>query len=296
MFIDIHVHTTPQRGQPFPGAGEGLARPDELISMYDEAAIDKGILQPLSNPESLHVIQSNEEILQVCQTHPERFIPFCNVDPRQSGNSPNADLGYMLAYYRDLGCRGIGEVCANLYFDDPRVINLFDHAEAQGLPLTFHIAPQEGNAYGLIDGLGLARFEEQVHRHPNLIWLCHSPAWWSHISGDVNDENWNTYVPGPVKEGGRIIDLMRHYPTVMGDLSGGSGYNAVQRDPDFGYWFLNEFQDQLFFGTDVCCPSHRNTVLVNLRNFLNDGLQKGAISPQAYEKITHKNAIRLLGL
>jgi predicted TIM-barrel fold metal-dependent hydrolase len=296
MLIDIHVHTTPRRTLPYPGSDQCFATPWELIEMYDFAGIARGVLLPCTNPENVHTIQSNEEILDVWQRYPDRFIPFCNIDPRQCFNTPDADLGYMLAYYKDLGCRGIGEVCANLPFDDPRVENLFDHVEKNGLPLTFHVATRDHGTYGLIDGLGLPRFEQQIIKHPNLVWLCHSQAWWSHVSGDVTEDTWGGYPSGPVTEGGRVVELMRKYPNVCGDLSAGSGYNAVSRDPEFGYWFLTEFQNQLCFGTDVCAPKNRTNVLVNLRNFLNEAVAANKISQQVYDKVTHLNAQRILGL
>lgn len=296
MFIDIHVHTTPQRILGMPGSGQCFATPWELIEMYDYAGISKGVLLPCTNPENIWAVQSNEEILKVWQQYPDRFIPFCNVDPRNCFNTPDADLGYVLDYYKDQGCRGIGEVCANLPFDDPRVENLFDHVEKAGLPLTFHVATRLGGTYGLIDSLGLPKFEEQVEKHPDLVWLCHSQSWWSHISGDVTEAAWGGYPKGRVLEGGRCVELMSKYPNLIGDLSAGSGHNAVSRDPEFGYWFLTEFQDQLCFGTDVCARKNRDNVLVLLRNFLNDALAHGHISADVYDKITHRNAIKILKL
>jgi hypothetical protein len=176
------------------------------------------------------------------------------------------------------------------------VENLFHHAEKCNLPLTFHIAVREGNIYGLIDDLGLPRFERQIQAHPALVFLCHSQAFWSHISADVTEQTWGGYPQGPVVEGGRVLELLGTYPNVYGDLSAGSGYNAVSRDPSFGYRFLNEFQDKLLFGTDVCSPKNRDDVLIYLKDFIEDARTNGHISQEAFDKITHKNAERLLGL
>ena len=49
----------------------------------------------------------------------------------------------------------------------------------------------------------------------------------------------------------RLIEMMRAHPNLHGDLSAGSGHNALSRDPAFGVRFLNEFQDRLYFGTDI---------------------------------------------
>lgn len=297
MFIDIHGHATPYKIVHYhTSTDQCFCTPWELIDLHDFAGIDRGVLLPCTNPENVPTVQSNEEIIGIWQRYPDRFIPFCNIDPRHCFNTPDANLGYILDYYKDQGCRGIGEVCCNLWFDDPRVVNLFDHVEKAGIPLTFHVATRDHNTYGMIDTVGLPRLSEQMDRHPDLVWLCHSQSWWAHISGDVTEENWGGYPKGPVTEGGRVVELMRKNPNVIGDMSAGSGFNAVSRDPEFGYWFMTEFQDQLCFGTDVCFPTNKSDVLVYLRDFLNAAVADGKISHQVYDKITHQNAIRILGL
>ena len=213
--------------------------------------------------------------------------------PRVMNSSATMDLSYHLGWYRDRGCLGVGEVCCNLWFDDPRVENLFHHCEALEMPLGFHVATKDHDTYGLVDEFDLPRFEKEIRKHPKLVWLCHSPAWWSHISGDVNEENWGGYPSGPVQEGGRVVELMKRYPTVCGDLSAGSGCNAVSRDPEFGYWFLNELQDQLFYGTDYCSPPKGEH---KLASFLNEAVAAGKITCIVYEKVAWRNAARLLKL
>lgn len=296
MFIDIHVHTSSMSDLSWGPGRECPATPEQLIEMYDDVGIDKAVLLPLVSPECNMLSQSNEEILLIAEKYPDRFIPFCDIDPRLSCNSPDLDLSFVINHYKDKGCKGIGELTANLYFDDPRVTNLLDHAEACAMPVLFHVAIREGNIYGLIDDIGLPRFEKQVQAHPDLVFLCHSQSFWSNMSADVTEAEWGGYPKGPVVEGGRVPELMRRYPTVVGDLSAGSGHNAVSRDPDFGYAFMTEFQDQLCFGTDVCQPRNRDDVLIMLKTFMEDGLAKGKISQGVFDKIAYANAQRILGL
>ena len=291
MLIDIHVHTAPRIGQRRPN-GETYATPEQLLAMYDERGIARGVILPGGSPECGHHPLSIDECLDIVARHPGRFIPFCNPDPRMLTNSPDADFAPMLDYFKSQGCRGVGEVCANLHFDDPRVWNLFKHCEAAGLPVTFHVATQVGGTYGLVDELGLPRFEATLERFPNLTFLGHSQAFWSEIGGDVTEAARGGYPKGPVAEGGRVVELMRAYPSLCGDLSAGSGHNAVSRDPAFGYRFLEEFQDRLFFGTDICAPSNKTPLV----EFLRDAVEGGHISRAAYEKIAHENAERLLRL
>ena len=295
MFIDMHNHVS-LAGLNYVGCGAPLVSPEQLVAMQESAGIARGVLLPCLNPESMHVVQSNEDVLRVCAEYPERFVPFCNVDPRQMFNHPGAPLRMALEYYREQGCKGIGEVSANLAFDDPRMRNLFASVQAVGFPLTFHIAGREGGTYGIVDRHGLPGLEKTLQDFPELVFLGHSQCFWSHISGDVGADDWTGYPKGPVAPGGRVVELMRRYPTLCGDLSAGSGYNAVSRDPEFGYAFLDEFQDRLYFATDVCLPTQADTVLVNLKRFLEQGHAAGRISDLAFAKITHRNAQRLLGL
>ena len=60
------------------------------------------------------------------------------------------------------------------------------------------------------------------------------------------------YPSYPIKEEGAVPKLFRRYKNLWGDLSAGSGYNALARDVDYAVKFLNEFQDRLCFGTDIC--------------------------------------------
>jgi len=85
---------------------------------------------------------------------------------------------------------------------------------------------------------------------------------------------------------------MRRFPNLYGDLSAGSGCNALARDPDYAVHFLNEFQDRLLFGTDICAPD-TPTPLVD---FLLDMRRTGRIGETVFKKVARENARRLLGL
>jgi predicted TIM-barrel fold metal-dependent hydrolase len=85
---------------------------------------------------------------------------------------------------------------------------------------------------------------------------------------------------------------MRKYKNLYGDLSAGSGYNALKRDINYAVDFLNEFQDRLLFGTDICAPT-TPTPLVDLLLKLKE---EGKISETVFNKIARENAIKLLKL
>lgn len=290
MLIDIHTHVT-LRKHPTRPDGSINTTAEELIPMLDAYGIDKAVLLPLISPEHMVQQMTTDDILDVTAKYPDRFIPFCNIDPRAITNSPAADFMPLLEYYKSQGCKGIGEVTANLPFDDPRVENLFKQVEQAGIPLLFHIGPRSGEVYGLIDELGLPKLEGALKKFPKLNFLGHSQPFWSHISGDVTEETWGGYPKGPVTPG-RISELMSKYPNLWGDISAGSGHNAISRDAEFGFAFMEEFQDRLLFGTDICRPGQE----LPQPGFLRQTVAEGRISEQAFEKITWQNANKLLGL
>ena len=290
MFLDIHVHVTPNKTTTRPN-GSTYTTPEELIFLLDAAGIDKAVLLPMPIPEGNHRNVPTEAVIEIAARYPDRFIPFCNIDPRQINNSPDSDFMPHLEYYKSAGCKGVGEMTANLSFDDPLVENLFSQVEAVGLPLLFHIGPQFGGCYGLVDDLGLPKLEGALKKFPKLIFIGHSQPFWSEISADVTNETRGGYPKGKVIPG-RVVELMRKYPTLYGDMSAGSGFNAVSRDPEWGFQFMEEFQDRLLFGTDICRPGQDTP----LPDYLRKTHDEGKISDTVFEKITWQNADRLLRL
>lgn len=289
--IDIHIHVMKNKGiYNYKDKNDTFVNADEIIGIYEGIGIEKGVILPLVSPECANQIQSNEEVLEIVKAFPDKFYWFCNIDPRFGSNSPDTDMSYFLEYYKGLGAKGVGEICANLYFDDPYMENLFYHCEKADMPVLFHIGKQIGGCYGIADELGLYRLEKELVKFSKLKFLGHSQAFWPEISLDVTNENRGDYPGGRVVPG-RIVELMRKYPNLYGDLSAGSGYNAVSRDLEFGYGFIEEFQDRLFFGTDICSP--KGDAGMPLSSWLDDALKNSKLSRQAYEKVSRENILKL---
>ena len=291
MFIDIHVHTRRIPGPP-RADGQTYATPEQLMERYDRIGVEQAVLLPGVNPECAHVPGSNEEVMEICEAHPGRFIPFCNVDPRAVANSADAPLDRLLGFYRDRGYKGVGEVCANLPFVHPMVRNLFKHVQAAGFPLTFHVAAQIGGVYGLYDDPGLPQLESSLQAFPQLRFLGHSQPFWAEMAPLRFPDERSGYPDYPVEEEGVVPKLMRRFPNLYGDLSAGSGHNALARDPDYAVQFLNEFQDRLLFGTDICTPD-TPTPLVDFLTGLRD---EGKIGEEVFRKVARENARTLLDL
>ena len=108
-FIDIHAHGYLEDQYHYIADGKKpFCTPDDLLRHYDEIGVEKGCLLPIVSPESVLNTQSNEEILRFCATHPDRFVPFCNIDPRNLFNSMKSPFRRVLEWYREKGCKGAG--------------------------------------------------------------------------------------------------------------------------------------------------------------------------------------------
>ena len=180
---------------------------------------------------------------------------------------------------------------------DPLVQAMFKGAEAAGMPVTIHMSPYVGHSYGLVDDAGLPQLEETLQRFPKLKIFGHSQTFWAEMGANPTVLERMGYPKGKIEEEGRVPYLMRKYENLYGDLSAGSGSKALLRDPEYAVKFLNEFQDRLFFGTDVAHPKgHMDAVLLPLANFLKELRQSGKISESVFQKIARENAIRVLEL
>lgn len=290
MLIDIHVHANKTRTISRPNL-KSYTTPSELVAMMDAHGIDMALVMCRMNPECAYRIVTPEEMQEIVALYPKRLIPTCNFDPRMATNSPKADFRPMLEFYKKVGCRSIGEYVPNLPFDDPLNMNAFKQMEEVGLPVTFHIAPALGGYYGCYDELGLPRLERVLKACPKLKMFGHSQPFWAEIGADVTEQTRNTYPKGKVTPG-RLVHLFREYPNLYGDLSAGSGFNAISRDPEFGYRFMEEFQDRLFFGTDICYVDQK----LDIVPYWNELREKKLIPLEVWEKISWKNANRELNL
>jgi predicted TIM-barrel fold metal-dependent hydrolase len=262
--IDIHMHV----GRLYQFEKRALT-PAYLLKLMDTHGIEKAALLPIESPEETDFYVTTEEVLRICRRHPDRFIPFCNVDPRRRNADLSTDFYAILKEYRDRGCRGFGEAMSGLWVDDPRLQLIYEACGALGLPIIFHMDHLRN-----MDEKGLPRFESMIRRFPQTIFIGHGQHFWAEISADVREPDFGIYPKGKVIR------------NAYADLSAGSAWNALTRDPGFGSQFLTEFQDKLLFGTDICRYDQDLPMIGHLKS--------GVLSTEAYDKIVRGNALRIL--
>lgn len=240
-YIDVHTHV----GVTWNGQKE--LTPELLVAWMDAHDIEKAVVLPLTSPEASAMLQTTDSALAAAKRFPDRLIPFCSIDPRQSVNGGLKGFIEILRGWKERGAKGFGEHKVGLPFDDPLMMRVYAACEEVGLPVLFHIDGLRG-----MDQPGLPRLENALKTHPNLTFIGHGPGWWASISGDAKQAG--GYPKGPVTEGGAIDRLMEKYPNIHGDLSANSGANSISRDKDFGREFMIRRQDRLMFGTDYLAP------------------------------------------
>jgi hypothetical protein len=296
MIIDIHQHITYKEYPQFSKlCAHGPFTAEDLLKDMDKWGIDKSVVLPLSNPENIDWfgVACNQEVISECKKHSDRLIPFTNIDPRSMNNTLKADFSGLMKLFKDSGCLGIGEVCANITITSPLCKNLFYHAGEVGLPVLFHMAPKQGGLYGLVDNASLSGLEEVLKEFPKTIFIGHAPAFWNAIDANISTpKKRNGYPSGPIQSKGPLWRLMQTYPNLYGDFSAGSGHNALTRDPKLGVEFLKQFNNKIFFGTDMFFKKESPPPHLTM---MKDALAKERITKVEYENIMHCNFERVFG-
>jgi len=242
-YIDVHTHL----GTVWSG-GEQLTA-EALLRWMDAADIGQAVVLPLVSPESSSYPISTDFVLSETKPYRDRLIPFCSIDPRTSYRGGPKGLQDMLKRYTDAGARGFGEHKPGVAIDDPRNMALYAACAALKLPVLFHLDEQRNTDAPELPGL-----ERVLKEFPESVFIGHGPGWWASIAGSITKADLGGYPKGEVAPGGAIDRLMDKYPGLYGDLSAGSGAQAISRDAKFGREFLIRRQDRLMFGTDFLAP------------------------------------------
>lgn len=240
--IDVHAHL----GKVI--YGYPALTVEKLLRFMDQYGIEKSVILPLVAPEEEDYYYTTEQALADCAKHPDRLIPFANMDPRRGSNNGQYDFYPVLKEYADLGCKGFGEILANLPTNDPRMQGIYKACGRLNFPVVFDFRWLRTS--GVTDPVGMPFLEECLKEFPGTIFVGHGPGWWAEISADVTAEQKQGYPKTPVIPPGRIDHLLATYPNLHADLSAGSASNAFSRDPGYAREFVLRHHKKLMFGTD----------------------------------------------
>ena len=297
MLIDMHAHIGDLRKTV--DSPQKPMTVNDLLRRLDREAIDRAVLLPWPPcPEAIvfpGLFADTPDIasqVRAATAHTDRLIPFGNADPRWGGNTADTDFGWLLEQFVDMGCAGMGEVSANIYFDDPRTINLFRQCGEWDLPVTIESSAPGTGHYGFIDDVGSPRLERLLQEAHDTVIIGHGPGFWAEMGSPLTVEEKAGYPSGPLENEGSLWRLFRTYPQLHADLSAVSGYNALTRDPEAGVRFITEFQDRLMFGTDVCFDDSQSPTPIQV--YLDKLASEGTIDREIHDKIAWRNALAVL--
>jgi predicted TIM-barrel fold metal-dependent hydrolase len=223
--IDIHQHTN------YAGRTDA-----ELIRHQREMGITKTVLLPAGSKYGLAVgAGGNDTVVALTRQLPNEFTFFANELP----DIP--ETGAVLRRYLKAGAIGIGEQKFPVDADSRSIDLLADIAQEYGVPILLHFEHEHYN-------FGFENFHKVLDRHPRVNFIGHAQTWWGNI--DRNHTQATMYPSGPVTPGGITDRLLSDYPNMFGDMSAGSGLNALLRDEGHARDFLGRHKNKLLFGTD----------------------------------------------
>jgi len=232
--FDIHTHTISyNESSGYPRS----VTPQELLAAMDTWGIAEAAVLPLESPECETEYAITAQTWELCAQAPDRLLPFVAADPRQQRALDK------IRHYHARGAKGFGEHKCGLAIDDPRSMAIYRLCGELDLPVLFHMDADLNH-----DDVGLPGLERALRGAPTTTVIAHGPAWWSSIS--AADDRSGGYPGGPVEPGGAAGRLLAEQPNLYADISAGSGFNALTRDPAFTENFLEQHWRKLLFGTD----------------------------------------------
>ena len=144
--------------------------------------------------------------------------------------------------YLQLGAVVIAEQKFGVECDSAAMQSLYQLAADYRVPILMHWQ------HGMYN-YGFERFGRMLEKYPRTIFIGHAQTWWANIDAHHTDQS-VLYPKGKVTPGGLTDRYLSDYPNLIGDLSAGSGLNALTRDEDFTRDFLQRHQDKLVYGSD----------------------------------------------
>lgn len=281
--IDIHQHI------------HYHARTDEQMIIHQEAmGVTTTILLPSGRPAntaSTHQgvangLQAqaggNAECYLFAKEHKKSYKFGCCAVPDA------ADAAYEIEKYLKLGAIVIGELKFGVACDSEEMQRIYNLAQEYNVPVLMHWQ------HGMYN-YGFDRFYKVLEKYPRVNFIGHAQTWWANIAQNHPDQT-ILYPKGSVTPGGLTDKYLSDYPNMYGDLSAGSGLNALIRDENHAKTFIEKHQDKLLYGSD--CEDAIGTVASGKCSGAEDisAVKKLSATPKIERKLLYENAKKLFRL
>lgn len=265
--IDIHQHTR------YSGRTD-----EQLITHQHIMQITKTILLPAGSKYGLAAeCGGNDTVIALAKAHPGQFVFFANELP----DIPETKT--VLERVLASGAIGIGEQKFHVECDSKPMQLIADIAKDHSVPVLMHF---QHNVYNL----GFERFYKMLEKYPTVNFIGHAQTFWGNI--DKNHNQSIMYPKGPVVRGGITDRFLSDYSNMYGDLSAGSGLNALLRDEDHAREFLKRHQNKLLYGSDCNDKPGTGQPCSGLQQL--SAVRRLAPDKAALRKMLYANAARLM--
>ena len=265
--IDIHQHTH------YSGRSDA-----ELIAHQRTMGITQTVLLPAGSRYGLAVdAGGNDTVVAIARQYPKEYVFFANELP------DIAQARAVLQKYLNMGAKGIGEQKFPIEADSAPIDLVAEIAHYYDVPVLLHF---EFGTYNL----GFERFHKVLERFPQVNFIGHAQTWWGNIDRSLDPRV--MYPKTPVTPGGLTDRWLSDYPNMYGDMSAGSGLNALLRDEEHARGFLKRHQDKLLYGSDCSDRDGQGDKCSGSQQIA--AIRRLAPDAQAITKILYGNAARLL--
>jgi predicted TIM-barrel fold metal-dependent hydrolase len=267
--IDIHQHTN------YLGRND-----DDLIEHQRALGAARTILLPAGSKFGLAAdAGGNESCWKIANQLPGSFSVFANELPGIPETAP------VLEKYLKAGAKGIGEQKFAVEVDSTPMQAIYEIAQQYRVPVLLHFQHETYN-------MGFERFYKILEKYPKVNFIGHAQTWWANIDRDADQKV--MYPKTKVNPGGITDRLLTAYPNMFGDMSAGSGVNALLRDEDHARSFLDRHQNKLLFGSDCNCRAAGTVKCIGTNQI--SAIKRLAPNQDIVRKILYKNAATLLNV
>jgi predicted TIM-barrel fold metal-dependent hydrolase len=180
----------------------------------------------------------------------------------------------------------IGEQKFNMPVESPEMEIIYALAQEHGVPVLMHFQFQTYNT-------GYERFGDVLKKWPKVNFIAHAQTFWANIDAKHPDQK-VLYPKGKVTPGGMSDRYLGDYPNFYGDMSAGSGLNALIRDEDHARGFIDRHQDKLLYGSD--CPDNLGSGPTCTGASMISAIRRLSPSKRVARKLLFDNAERLFKL
>jgi predicted TIM-barrel fold metal-dependent hydrolase len=222
----------------------------------------------------------NEACYQFARTHSKAYTFAANEVPDIPGAAREIER------YLTRGAVLIAEQKFGVECDSPEMQRIYALAQEHRVPVLMHWQFKMYN-------YGFERFYKILEKYPRVNFLGHAQTWWGNIDKNHLDQS-VMYPKGPVTRGGLTDRYLSDYPNMFGDLSAGSGNNALTRDEDFTRDFLQRHQDKLVYGSD--CSDHEGAGPKCIGAQTIAAIRRLSASKAIERKLLYENAKKLMRL